>query len=93
MRNSGKCHQNRTCRYLPHHNCLAALCNGTSHSRNFRCGPQALSAAQTGVFLYIEPLVAVVVAALVLAEPVAWTSLLGGAVILFGVWLINRPGQ
>jgi drug/metabolite transporter (DMT)-like permease len=51
---------------------------------------QALSAAQTGAFLYIEPLVAVVVAALILAEPVTWASLLGGAVILIGVWLVNR---
>ena len=43
-----------------------------------------------GVFLYIEPLVAMVVAAIVLGEPVTWASLLGGAVILFGVWLANR---
>ena len=43
-----------------------------------------------GVFLYIEPLVAVVIAAIVLGEPVTWASLLGGAVILFGVWLVNR---
>ena len=50
---------------------------------------QALSTAQTGVFLYIEPLVAVVVAAIVLGEEITWISLLGGAIILFGVWLVN----
>jgi drug/metabolite transporter (DMT)-like permease len=51
---------------------------------------QALPVAQTGAFLYIEPLVTVVVAALVLGEPLMWASLLGGGVILFGVWLVNR---
>ena len=51
---------------------------------------QALSTAQTGVFLYIEPLVAVVVAFFVLGEAITGVSLIGGAVILFGVWLVNR---
>jgi drug/metabolite transporter (DMT)-like permease len=51
---------------------------------------QVMPAAQLGVFLYIEPLVAVVVAALLLSEPLLWASLMGGAVILAGVWLVNR---
>lgn len=51
---------------------------------------QALSAAQTGVFLYIEPLVAVIVAFFVLGEPVTLVSLVGGGIILPGVWLVNR---
>ncbi len=51
---------------------------------------QALSTAQAGVFLYIEPLVAMVVAAIILGEPMTWASLLGGAVIILGVWLVNR---
>jgi drug/metabolite transporter (DMT)-like permease len=50
----------------------------------------SLPAAQTGAFLYIEPLTSLVVAAIILGEPVTWASLLGGAVILFGVWLVNR---
>jgi len=49
-----------------------------------------ISASQIGVFLYLEPLVAVVVAAIVLGEPLLLASLLGGAIILFGVWLVNR---
>ena len=52
---------------------------------------QAIPASQLGVFLYLEPLVALVVAAIVLAEPVLWASLLGGGIILLGVWLVNRP--
>ena len=51
---------------------------------------QGLSTAETGVFLYIEPLVAVVVAFFILGEAITGASLAGGAVILFGVWMVNR---
>ncbi len=55
---------------------------------------QALPAAQAGAFLYLEPLVAMVVAAVMLGEAVTWAGVLGGAVILLGVWLVNRiPGR
>jgi len=50
----------------------------------------SLPATQTGAFLYIEPLTSMVVAALILGEQVTGASLLGGAVILLGVWLVNR---
>ena len=49
-----------------------------------------LTTAQTGVFLYIEPIVTVVVAFFVLGEAITPALLIGGAVILFGVWLVNR---
>jgi drug/metabolite transporter (DMT)-like permease len=52
---------------------------------------QAIPASRVGAFLYLEPLVAVVVAALVLYEPLLWASLLGGVIILLGVWMVNRP--
>ncbi len=51
---------------------------------------QVLPSAHVGVFLYIEPLVTVVVAAFLLAEPIFLAVLAGGAVILLGVWLVNR---
>jgi drug/metabolite transporter (DMT)-like permease len=51
---------------------------------------KTLTTAQTGVFLYIEPLVAVVVAFVILGEAITPASLLGGAIIIFGVWLVNR---
>ncbi len=51
---------------------------------------QNLTAAESGVFLYIEPLVTMVVSLAVLGEPVTWASILGGATIIFGVWLVNR---
>ena len=68
---------------------LGVFCSGLAYIAWYDA-LQALSTAQTGAFLYIEPLVAVVVAAIVLSEPVTWASLIGGAVILFGVWLVNR---
>ena len=52
-----------------------------------------LPVAQTGAFLYLEPIVTVIVAALVLREWVLWSSLVGGITILLGVWLVNHPGQ
>jgi drug/metabolite transporter (DMT)-like permease len=51
---------------------------------------KAISAARVGVLLYIEPLVAVVVAGIVLHEPVRLAALLGGGIILFGVWLVQK---
>jgi drug/metabolite transporter (DMT)-like permease len=51
---------------------------------------QALPVAQTGAFLYIEPVVTVIVAAIILGERLYLATLLGGVLILTGVWLINR---
>jgi len=52
---------------------------------------QSIPTAQLGSFLYLEPLVAVVVAAILLGEALLWASLVGGAIILLGVWIVNRP--
>jgi drug/metabolite transporter (DMT)-like permease len=52
---------------------------------------QSIPTAQLGSFLYLEPLVAVMVAAILLGEALIWASLAGGATILVGVWLVNRP--
>ncbi len=68
---------------------LGVFCSGLAYIAWYDA-LQALPAAQTGAFLYLEPLVAVVVAALLLAEPITWASLLGGGIILLGVWLVNR---
>jgi drug/metabolite transporter (DMT)-like permease len=51
---------------------------------------QALRVAETGAFLYIEPVVTVIVAAIILGEPLYLASLLGGVLILAGVWLVNQ---
>jgi len=49
-----------------------------------------LPAAQTGAFLFIEPLTSMVVAAVILNEKITPVSVLGGAVILVGIWMVNR---
>jgi drug/metabolite transporter (DMT)-like permease len=68
---------------------LGIFCSGLAYIAWYDA-LQALSTAQTGVFLYIEPLVAMVVALIILGEAMRVASLAGGAVILFGVWLVNR---
>jgi drug/metabolite transporter (DMT)-like permease len=51
---------------------------------------QVLPASQLGVFLNIEPLVTTLLAAALLGEPITFIVLLGGAVILLGIYLVNR---
>ena len=53
---------------------------------------KVLPVAQTGAFLYLEPIITLIVAALVLKENILLASLVGGMIILTGVWLVNRPG-
>jgi drug/metabolite transporter (DMT)-like permease len=50
-----------------------------------------IDASQVSAFIYIEPLVTVTVAAFVLNEPITFITLLGGATIILGVYLVNRP--
>jgi drug/metabolite transporter (DMT)-like permease len=51
-----------------------------------------LPAAQTGAFLFIEPLTSMVVASIILNEQITPVSVLGGVVILVGIWMVNRQG-
>ena len=71
---------------------LGVFCSGLAYIAWYDA-LKALTTAQTGVFLYIEPLVAVIVAFFILGEAITPASLVGGAVILFGVWLVNRSSQ
>ncbi len=50
-----------------------------------------IDASQVAAFIYIEPLVTVVVAAIVLSEAFTFATFLGGLTILVGVYLVNRP--
>ncbi len=50
---------------------------------------QTLSMAETGAFLYLEPFVTLVVAAVVLSELITPVALMGGFAILIGVWLVQ----
>lgn len=68
---------------------LGVFCSGLAYIAWYDA-LQALTTASTGAFLYIEPLVAVIVAFFVLGEPITLASLVGGGIILFGVWLVNK---
>ena len=52
---------------------------------------EALPASQLGVFIYIEPLVTMIVAAIILAENVTIAAVVGGAVTILGIYLVNKP--
>jgi drug/metabolite transporter (DMT)-like permease len=54
---------------------------------------KVLPVAQTGAFLYLEPIITVIVAAFILREAILLATLIGGITILIGVWLVNRPSQ
>ena len=51
---------------------------------------ERLEAGQVAVFLYFEPLVTLAAAALWLSEPIGPVTVLGGLVVLCGVWLVQR---
>ncbi len=68
---------------------LGIFCSGLAYIAWYDA-LQALTTASTGAFLYIEPLIAMVVAFFILNEAITLASLVGGGIILFGVWLVNR---
>ena len=68
---------------------LGAFCSGLAYIFWYD-GLQALPVAQTGAFLYLEPFVTLIVAAVILHEPLLLASLIGGLLILAGVWLVQR---
>ena len=69
---------------------LGILCTGIAYAYWYDA-LKVVPAARIGSLLYVEPLVAVVVAALLLHEPILLAVLLGGVMILAGVWMVNRP--
>lgn len=68
---------------------LGVLCSGLAYIFWYDALAR-LEASQTAAFIYIEPLVTVVVAAIVLGESFTLITFIGGLTILFGVYLVNR---
>lgn len=68
---------------------LGLLCSGIAYVFWYDA-LERIPASQVGVLLYLEPLVTVAVAALVLGESIRAGTMIGGAFILFGIWLVNR---
>lgn len=70
---------------------LGVLCSGLAYVF-WNDALKRLPASQVGALLYLEPLVAQVVAGLVLGEKLSVGTVAGGVVIMVGVWLVNRTG-
>ena len=71
---------------------LGILCSGVAYIFWYDA-LKFLPVAQTGAFLYLEPIITVIVAALVIQESILLATLIGGIIILIGVWLVNRTSQ
>lgn len=70
---------------------LGIFCSGVAYLFWYD-GLKAVPVVHVGAFLYFEPLVTLIIAALLLEERITWASLIGGLMILGGVWLVNREG-
>jgi drug/metabolite transporter (DMT)-like permease len=68
---------------------LGVLCSGIAYIFWYDA-LKLLPASKVGTMLYLEPLVSLGVAAGVLGERITIGSLLGGAIILAGVWVVTR---
>lgn len=68
---------------------LGVVCSGVAYVFWYDA-LERIPASRVGAFLYLEPLVTVAVAAWLLGETIRLGTMLGGAIILFGIWLVNR---
>lgn len=68
---------------------LGIFCSGLAYIFWYD-GLQYLPVAQAGAFVYLEPFVTVLVAAVILQEPLLWSSIAGGLLIIGGVLLVQR---
>ena len=68
---------------------LGVICSGVAYYFWFSALEQ-IDATQVGAFLYLEPIVTVLLAWWLLGEIISIATILGGFAILLGVWLVNR---
>jgi drug/metabolite transporter (DMT)-like permease len=54
-------------------------------------GVRALGPARAAVFINLVPVAAIALGVLLLGEPLELSMLAGGAMVIGGIWLINRP--
>ncbi|RPH36423.1 DMT family transporter [bacterium] len=75
---------------------LGILCSGLAYIFWYDA-LKIISASRVGALLYLEPLIAAGVAAAMLGEQILLVSVIGGALILLGVWMVNireaEPGE
>ena len=51
---------------------------------------QEIPASQLGAFFNVEPLVTTLLASVMIDEAITAVTLLGGAIVILGIWLVNR---
>jgi len=51
---------------------------------------KGMAASQVGVFTNLIPIVGVLTGVVALGEPLAWQAIVGGIVVMLGVWLTSR---
>jgi drug/metabolite transporter (DMT)-like permease len=54
---------------------------------------QVIPTSQLAAFINVEPLVTTMMAAFMLNEKITLLSILGGGLIIFGVYLVNKPDK
>lgn len=70
---------------------LGLLCSGVAFSLWLRAIDR-FDAARVGAMLYFQPFVTLAASVIVLSEPVTWHAIVGGALVLLGVWWVSRGG-
>jgi drug/metabolite transporter (DMT)-like permease len=70
---------------------LGIFCSGIAYIFWYDALAQ-IDASQVAAFIYLEPFVTVIIAAMVLGEAITPVSIVGGLTILLGVYLVNRSG-
>lgn len=68
---------------------LGVLCTGLAYIFYYDA-LKIIPASQVSAFIYIEPLVTAILAFPILREPLTAATMLGGGIILLGVWMVNR---
>ena len=68
---------------------LGVFCSGVAYIFWYDA-LKVLPVAQVGIYLYIEPVMTVIVSFFLLNEEISLSGVLGGVFILLGVWLVNR---
>lgn len=68
---------------------LGVLATGLSYSWYYSA-IQELGAAKAGIFINMVPVFAIMLAAVILGEPVGLSLVIGGCMVIGGVWLTNR---
>jgi len=53
-------------------------------------GVELIGPARAAVFINLVPVVAIILGVVLLGEPLKWSMVIGAAMVVSGVWIINR---